>query len=129
MTFGVSEIRKTLRKNVPQINKLEGLTDFKNLKLIEVNDKGKISIIFYEGIASQELYPNVSKKLIEKEVIRKDNLMDSWIVNKGQPNEYEEVYMDLDFPDYGVLVLLRAYNPNYKISHNSKILKTIFLIN
>jgi len=129
ISFDISEVRKTLRKNIPQINKLESLADLENLKLIGVNDKGKISIIFYEGIASQELYPDVGGKLIEKKVIREDNLMNSWIINKGQSNEYEEVYMNLDFPGYSVWVFLKACNPNYKISHNSKILKTNFMIN
>jgi len=114
MTFGVSEIRKTLRKNVLQINKLESLADLKNLKVMGVNAKEKIVVIFYEGVASRELYPNISEKLIEKEVIRKDNLINSYTGNKGQYNEYREVHMSLDFPDYDVRVFLRAYNPNYK---------------
>ena len=125
-----SKTPEILRKNVPQINKLVGLTDtdFKNLKFMGVNAKGKISIIFYDGVASQRLYPNVSEKLIEKKVIREDNLMNFQIVNKGQDNEYEEVRMSLDFLEYGAWVFLRAYNPDYKISPNHKILKTKFLI-
>lgn len=115
MAFDISEIRKTLRKNVPQINKLEGLVDLTNLKVISINAKEKIVVIFYEGVASRELYPDVGKKLIEKEVIRKDNLMNSRIANKGQDNEYEEVYIGLNLPDYyRVRVFLTAYNPNYK---------------
>lgn len=115
MTFDISEIRKTLRKNVPQINKLEGLADLTNLKVISVNAKEKIVVIFYEGVASQELYPDVSKKLIEKKVIREDNLMNFRTGNKGQDNEYEEVYISLNLPDYyRVRVFLKAYNPNYK---------------
>ena len=114
ITFDVSEIKEILRKNVPQINKLENLADFKNLKLMNADVKGKIVVIFYEGVASWELYPDVSKKLIEKEIISKDNLINSWTGNKGQCNEYEKVYMDLDFPGYSVWVFLRAYNPNYK---------------
>ncbi|GAG04210.1 unnamed protein product, partial [marine sediment metagenome] len=104
-------------------------TDFKNLKVMGVNAKEKIVVIFYEGVASQELYPDVGKKLIEKKVIREDNLMNSRIANKGQDNEYEEVYINLNLPDYyRVRVFLTAYNPNYKISPNSKILKTNSLI-
>jgi len=117
ISFDAPKIPETLRKNIPQINKLEGLTDtdFKNLKLIGMNAKEKIVVIFYEGVASQELYPNVGKKLIEKKVIRKDNLMNSRIANKGQDNEYEEVYISLNLPDYyRVRVFLTAYNPNYK---------------
>ncbi len=118
----MSEVRKVLGKNVLQINKLENLVGLKNLELIKVDTKEKIVMIFYEAIASQGLYPNVGEKLIEKEVIRKENLIDFWIVNKGQDNEYEEVRMSLDFPNYDVWVFLNAYNPNYKI------LKTNILI-
>jgi len=113
--FDALEIKKALRKNIPQINKLEDLADFKNLKVIRVNAKEKIVVIFYEGVASQELYPDVGEKLIEKKVISKDNLINSRIANKGQDNEYEEVYIGLNLPDYyRVRVFLTAYNPNYK---------------
>lgn len=113
-TFDMSEVRKALRKNVPQINKLENLVDLKNLELIKVDTKEKIVIIFYEGVASRELYPDVGEKLIEKEVISKDNLINSWTGNRGQDNEYRRVHMSLDFPGYRVQVFLRTYNPNYK---------------
>ena len=114
MTSDISEIRKTLRKNVLQINKLESLADLKNLKLKGINVNEEIIMIFYEGVASRELYSDISEKLIEKGVIRGNNLISSWIGNKGQYNEYEGVHMDLDFPGYNVRVFLRAYNPNYK---------------
>jgi len=113
-TFDMSEVRKALRKNVPQINELEDLAGLKNLELIRVDTKEKIVIIFYEGIASQELYSNINEKLIEKKVIREDNLMNFLISNKGQDNEYKKIHMSLDFPDYDVQVFLKAYNPNYK---------------
>ena len=122
------EARKALRKNVLQIDNLENLTDLKNLKLKLVDVKEEIVMIFYECIASRELYPNIGEKLIEKEVIRKDNLINFWLDNKGEYNEYEEVCMRLDFPKYKVRVFLKAYNPDYKISPNSKILKTNLLI-
>ena len=122
------KIRENLRKNVLQINKLERLIGLKNLKFIGANTEGKISIIFYEYVAPPELYPDVGEKLIEKEVIRTDNLMASQVFNKGQHNEYEEVRMSLDFSTYGAWVFLRAYNPDYKISPNAKILKTNLLI-
>jgi len=112
--FDTSKIREILRKNIPQINKLEDLADFKNLKVMGVNVKEKIVVIFYEGIASQELYPDVGEKLIEKEVISKDNLINSRIGNKGQYNEYGEVYMNLYVSGYSVRIFLKAYNPNYK---------------
>jgi len=86
ISFDASEIREILRKNVPQINKLESLADLKNLKVVSVTAKEKIVVIFYEGVASRELYPDVGKKLIEKKVIREDNLMNSRIANKGQDN-------------------------------------------
>lgn len=112
--FDESKIRKTLRKNVPQINKLENFAGLKNLKVIMVDDKKEIVTIFYEGIASQELYPNVSKKLIERKVIREDNLINSWMGDKGKYNECMNVHVGLDFPGYDVSVLLRIYKPNYK---------------
>jgi len=114
MTFDALKIIETLRKNVSQINKLENLADFKNLKLISVDTKEEIPIIFYEGITSRELYPYVGKKLIEKEVISKDNFMGSKIFNKGQYNEYEKVHMNIYVLGSSILVLLKAYNPNYK---------------
>lgn len=123
------EARKALRKNVLQINKLESLIGLKNLKLKLVDVKEEIVMIFYECIASRELYPNVGEKLIEKEVIRKDNLINFWLDNKGEYNEYEEICMGLDFPNYKVRVFLRAYNPDYNISPNSKILKTNSVVN
>jgi hypothetical protein len=112
--FDALEIREILRKNVPQINKLEHLADFKNLKVVSVNAKEKVVVIFYEGIASQELYPGVGEKLIEKEVISKDNLINSRIGNKGQYDEYGEVHMNLYVLGYSVRIFLKAYNPNYK---------------
>ena len=126
--FRGSKSKKFLRKNVPQINKLERLFGPKNLKLMKVNSKGKIAIIFYEGIASQELYPGVGEELIKSKVIREDNLMGSRIVNKGKDNEYEKVRMSLDYGDCGAWVFLKACNPNYKINSKSKILKTNLVI-
>ncbi len=114
MVLDTSEVRKALRKNVPQIDKLENLAGLKNLELKLVDDTKRTVLIFYECVASQELYPNVGEKLIEKEVIREDNLMNSWIDDKGKYNECMTVHMGLDFPGDDVLVWLMAYNPNYK---------------
>jgi len=114
MMVDISEIRKILRKNIPQINKLESLAELKNLKLKRIDAKERIVMLFYEGLASQELYHNISEKLIEKEVIRKNNLVSSWIGNSRQYNEHKGVHIDLDFSGYSILVFLKTYNPNYE---------------
>ena len=106
------EVRNVLRQQIEGIDRLESLDGLKDLRLTKLSvAENDIFAVNYEAVASTELYPYLRARLIEKGVIKKQNIIRTNIGNKGQPDEFEQVSMG--FSGSSIQVTLKAYNPKY----------------
>ena len=107
-----SGLRTKLREKVFQIDRLESLDSLRDLTLVRMELNELVCIIWYEGIATQELYPHIRTNLIKRGVIEHRNIFDLDCSNYGQNDDYEEVKFGVS--ENSVQVVLKAYNPNYR---------------
>lgn len=104
-------LRLKIREGVPHIDRLESLDSLRDLTLTKIVTD-PIFLVWYEGIATNELYPHIRANLIRMGVINRDNALNSSVKNKGQQNEYEQVRFGV--AGSSIQVVVKAYNPNYK---------------
>lgn len=107
-----SGLTKILQEKIPQLGKLERLEGLNFLRLTEMKT-GDILILSYTGVASKSLYPAINKQLVEKDIIKLSNLLNSEITHEGHPDEYQKIH--LGFSENSIQVFLRVYNPNYEL--------------
>ncbi len=108
-----SGLRKILREKIPQLDKLEKLEDIKDLKLSGVKIRENLAfVIFYEGTALKESYPHIARKLIERGVIKLDNIRVANLSNPKKSGEWEEFYIGL--LQNSLQIFLKVYNPDYQ---------------
>lgn len=111
--LNTSGVRETLRQRVAQIDRLESLEGLKDLRLTGLQvSENNVCLIDYQAIASQELYPNVRARIIEKGVVTRNNIIRTSVDNKGQTDESEGVTFGVS--GNSIQVYLKAYNPDYK---------------
>ena len=106
-----SGLRSKLREKIPHIDRLEGLDSLRDLSLKTIITVPLFKV-WYEGIASQKLYPHVMANLIKRRVINRNNALDSSVENKGQQDEYEQVRFQVS--ENAIRVTINAYNPDYQ---------------
>ena len=107
-----SGLTKILQEKIPQLGKLERLEGLNFLRLTEMKT-GESITLSYTAVASESLYPTLDKKLLEKDIIRLNNLLNLDISNKGLPDEYKKIH--LAFSESSIQIFLRVYNPNYEL--------------
>jgi len=104
-------LRPKLREKVPHIDRLENLESLRDLSLTRMVTE-PVFMVWYEGTASQELYPHVRAKLIKSGIINRNNALDSSVQNKNQQDEYEQVRFGIS--GNSIQVIVKVYNPDYK---------------
>jgi hypothetical protein len=104
-----SGIRETLREQFPHLDKLESLDCLKDLRLTGIKTRGSFIGLDYEATATEDFYPQVRSKLIEKGIGSKNSIFLGGIGCKGTTNEYEEVMISFS----GAQTSLTVYNPGY----------------
>ena len=109
-----SGVRDVLKQKVPQIERLESLDSLNDLRLtrMDVGEENPIFMAFYEGIATDDLYPHVRANLIKQGVINRGNALYSSCKNRGQSDEYESVRFGVS--GSSIQIILNAYNPKYQ---------------
>jgi hypothetical protein len=103
------EIREVLRRRIPQIDQLELMVGFRDLKLTELSANETTFLVKYEAIASDSLYPHVRSRLMERGI---KGIIGTDLKNKGRIDEHETVIWEDS--GYSIMIFLKAYNPNYK---------------
>jgi len=104
-----SGIRETLREQFPHLDKLESLDCLKDLRLTGIKTHGSFIGLDYEATATEDFYPHVRSKLIEKGIGSKNSVSVHAIGCKGTGNEYEEVQISFS----GAQTFVKVYNPEY----------------
>ena len=112
--LNTSRVRDLLRQRVSQIDRLESLDSLHDLRLTKMYvEEDMILMADYEGIATTDLYPQVRTNLMRLGIIGKNNVIGLDIANKGQSDEYETLL--LGFSGNRIQVVLKAYNPKYRV--------------
>jgi len=112
--LNTQEIRDILRNKVELIDKLENLDCLDNLRLVKLHVSGDdIFAAKYEAVASNEIYPHLKSRLIEKGVATRKSVFRSGVENKDKLNEYE--FVTMSFSGGSIQVELKAYNPDYEM--------------
>ena len=109
--FNESGVRQVLREQFPRIDKLESLDSLRDLKLTGINLREDVSYVglWYEGVATDDLYPHVRARMIETGIANKNQITLREIGSKGTNEEYEKLHFSFD----GVQMFLKVFNPNY----------------
>ena len=107
-----SGLTKILSEKIPQLNRLERFEGLNFLRLTEMKT-GDILAVSYAGVASKSLYPLIKKSLIERDIVKLHNLLNSGVVNRGLPDEYQTFHFG--FSGNSIQVFLKVYNPNYEL--------------
>jgi len=74
-------------------------------------------LVEYEAVALPSLYPNVRARLIDREVIKKDDVGGTIKRNKDRSliKDYEQLVLYFYRDKVQFHVMLKVFNPNYKI--------------
>jgi len=103
---------------IPQLGRLEDLPELKDLKLTsaKIEDPDSLVLVEYEAVASPSLYPNVRARLIDRNVIKKDDVRNTIKRNKDRSliKGYEQLVLDFYRDKVQFQVWLKVFNPNYK---------------
>ena len=70
-----------LRRNVPEIQRLESFEKFENLRFVSGRDLGDILIIEYEARAPS-LFPAVRQRLIDEGIAKRHNMLHTSLGNE-----------------------------------------------
>ena len=85
-----SGFRNVLRRNIPEVKKLESLDDLKDLRLVKIDDYipglGDGLSLEYQASAPT-LFPHVRQRLIDKGIAKPHNIECTSLENEGTPHE------------------------------------------
>ena len=105
-----SGIREALREQFPHLDQLESLDGIQDLRLTGMKTRAQSFIgLDYEATATEDFYPHVRSKLIEKGIGSKNSVFVDTIGCKGTTNKYEKVLLSFS----GIHTSLKVYNPAY----------------
>ena len=111
--LNLPEARAQLSKNIPLVKRLEAEKALTGLRMTGSNWTGDVQLLLaYEAIASEDIYPGVTHKLIARNTIVPAEHRFSIPAETGSSSAYE--LLKLGIPKGPIVINLRVYNPEYK---------------
>jgi len=108
------DARTFLREKIPALNRLENLVGLSGLELKEVyaHPASPTTRLFYEGLASPDLYSHLLDHLIGQGITDPNNIIETDCQDLGKSRESAQVLFGLY--DNSVHISLKVYNSRYR---------------
>ena len=102
------EGERYLRKNVPELMRLESVESLKNLELFKADWFADCMVIVaYRARVESPPYPRIGKVLIDAGAATGENIVSSKIRNKGMLSEYVRLHLAYYDGDLSVVLSVR----------------------